>query len=650
MCRSAFAASLRLAFEPGTKPQRRRGGGGLRWLYPTPLILTIKNSHSVGESIGCQLYSIVLKPGDRIRMVVGLNEDGSSDTLDKRASAPKTATPLLLTLVAGLICYGLFFNRGLGLSVIGYSIAPAQRVLQGEVPYRDFLFNYTPGILWVNALLMKVFGVTLMTTRIGLFAFKLITLLTLYYVARRLTSPLKALLPVILTLAWPGYQQVFNVFPDQYLMLFALAGLICMLNYDDTGLARWLLLCGVATGAVFLFKYNVGVLLLGAAALAIALRELMTTRRVTIAAKAVALYGSGFAVVAATFVTYLIYNHAFGAMVSHFLHHAAEYSEARSVGLPSPILVLPSALLLIAIAAAFVVTSFYGREFQFISTAFMVAIVLGTGELLRSAWGKVFSDSAIALVAYLPPTVFAVSAALAVWQLKKSEQSVAVWWSRNGAVTITALFALAIYLEVFPRADYFHLVRVLPPVFMFFCVLLVRWRPVLAEQLRNKVKSPDNVASLVLAAPLLFLFVIGVNSTWEPQFESAFHFKDNRELTIERGRGILVEDRQAELTEGLVRLIQENSSKDDYIFSFAQRGSALYFLADRRNASRFLWWRSVGISPEEREGVMTMITNRRAKLIVVQDIAANKEIQDFIGDQYNHIGTVADIAVYGLRK
>src|SRR4030095_8933757 len=103
--------------------------------------------------------------------------------------------PLLLTIGAALICYGFFFSRGLGLSVIGYSIAPAERVMQGEVPYRDFLFNYTPGVLWLNALLMKVFGVTLMATRIGLLAFKLITLIALFYVARRLTSRWAALVP-----------------------------------------------------------------------------------------------------------------------------------------------------------------------------------------------------------------------------------------------------------------------------------------------------------------------------------------------------------------------------------------------------------------------------------------------------------------------
>jgi len=46
---------------------------------------------------------------------------------------------------------------------------------------------------------------------------------------------------------------------------------------------------------------------------------------------------------------------------------------------------------------------------------------------------------------------------------------------------------------------------------------------------------------------------------------------------------------------------------------------------------------------------MTMIAARRAKLIVVQDVAATQEIQDFIGDNYDQIGAVADIAVYGLK-
>lgn len=577
---------------------------------------------------------------------VGIEED-RSEVLNRSKPGWNEGLPILLALAGGLVCYGLFVNRGLGLSVIGYSVAPAERVLDGEIPYRDFLFNYTPGILWVNALLMKVFGATLMATRIGLFVFKLTTLLALYHLGRRLMNAWIALVPVVLTLAWLGHQQIFSVYPDQYLVIFALAGLLCMLNYNRSGGIGWVLLCGLATGTVFLFKYNVGVFLLASGLAVVLLRELMTTRRISGAAKAVALYTLGFTVVAGALAAYLVYNDAFSAMVGHFLHHAAEYSETRSVGLPSPAILVWSALILLpALAAGLVILFGAGRAFH---VYWIVALILDAWLVLEDWTGKAFSDSVIAWVAYFPPLLFLGALTLAAWQLK-NERRIETWWSDNGAMAVTGLFALAVYSEVFPRADYYHLVRVLPPVFLFFIVLLDRCMPAISEFLRKRVPSPTPSALLIMAAPIVFLIVIGVKDTWQPQFDSAFHFRDNHELAIDRGRGIMVDEKQAELAEGLVRLIQANSTPDDRIFSFAQRGSSLYFLAERKNPTRFLWWRSVGISGEEREAVRTTISNRRAKLIILQDIDANKEIQDFISPNYEHIGTVADIAVYGLRS
>jgi 4-amino-4-deoxy-L-arabinose transferase-like glycosyltransferase len=579
---------------------------------------------------------------------VRLEEGERPEILDRRVFAIKEAAPLLLTLAAGIICYGIFFNRGLGLSVIGYSIAPAERVMQGEVPYRDFLFNYTPGILWVNALLMKLLGVTLMTTRVGLFAFKLATLLALFYLARRLIGRCAALVPIALALAWLGHQQIFNVYPDQYLMLFALAGLLCMLNYNRTSRFRWLLVSGLCVGAVFLFKYNVGVLLVGSGIVAIASRELMTTRRLKQASRSIPIYVAGFLVAAGALAGYLGYQHAFAAMITHFLHHAAEYSETRSVMLPSPGAVLPATLVsLAAIAVGIFVLHKASRFFE----AYLIA-ALGVGALILIAptGAKTLRDSAVASVAYFPPLIFAASLALGIWQARRDRQDLQRWWLDNGALTITGLFALAVYLEVFPRADFYHLVRVLPPVFLFFAALLARCAPSIKDFLNEHTSAGGRASLMVMALPIGLLILAGVQDTWVPQFDPAFHPRDNCELTIERGRGILVEEKQADLTEGLVRLIQENSSPDDYIFSFAQRGSGLYFLAARRNPTRFLWWRAVGISTEEREAVMTMIANRKAKLIVVQDISANKEIQDFVGSNYQHVGTVADIAVYGLKR
>lgn len=565
-------------------------------------------------------------------------------SLNKRASALK-GLPVLLALAGGLVCYGLFYDRGLGLHVIGYSVAPAERVMHGEVPYRDFLFNYTPGILWVNALLMRVLGASIIATRIGLLVFKLATLMALYYLGRRLTSEWLALVPVVLTLAWLGHRQIFSVYPDQYLMLFALGALLCMLNYDRGSDTHWLFLCGLSIGAVFIFKYNVGVLLAGSGLLVVAIRELMTTRRVSSLVKETAIYLGGFAVVAGAMMAYLAYGHALVPMINHFVHHAAEYSETRSVGLPSPRLLLPSTVILLPVVAIGWLILFKARRvfgFYWIGVA-----VVGFCLVLQARPGRVFGDSVIAWAAYFPPLVFFLAAALAAWELRQT-RGIKDWWRDNKAIAITGLFALAVYLEVFPRADYYHLVRVLPPVFLFFVVLLYRCMPSLEALLRRQATATTRNALLVLATPAVFLFVAGVKDTWQPQFDG-FHLKDNRELAIDRGRGILVDEKQAELAEGLVRLVQDNSSPDDYIFSFAQRGAGIYFMAERKNATRILWWSAVGISAEERESVRAMIRERRAKLIIVQDVEANKEIQDFISANYDHLGTVADVAVYALR-
>src|SRR6185369_2080898 len=157
------------------------------------------------------------------------------ETEKPRARPLADGLPFLVTLAAGAVCYGLFYRRGLGLAVIGYSIAPTERLLQGEVPYRDFLFNYTPGILWLNALLMKAFGVSLLVVRVGLFAVKLLTLALIYDLARRAADGRLALLPVGLTLAWLGYEHIFNPYPDVYFMPLALLGLLCALHYNQSG-------------------------------------------------------------------------------------------------------------------------------------------------------------------------------------------------------------------------------------------------------------------------------------------------------------------------------------------------------------------------------------------------------------------------------
>src|SRR5205085_6308692 len=118
---------------------------------------------------------------------------------------------------------------------------------------------------------------------------------------------------------------------------------------------RWLLMGGLAAGAVFLFKHNVGVFVFGCGFIALALREWMAGASggrgeyIRGLLKRAMIYFIGFASVVAAMAVYLYSQHALGAMVEHFRHHAAAYSESRAIGLPSIKQLWPLALALIVV-------------------------------------------------------------------------------------------------------------------------------------------------------------------------------------------------------------------------------------------------------------------------------------------------------------
>jgi 4-amino-4-deoxy-L-arabinose transferase-like glycosyltransferase len=565
-----------------------------------------------------------------------------ADTISEVRHA-QPVLPLLIAAASGLICYGLFFNRGIWLSVVGYSIAPAERVMQGDVPYRDFLFNYTPGVLWLNAGVMKLFGVALMPIRIGLFAFKLASLIVLYLVGRRLIGPWPALIPVALTLGWLGHKYIFNVHPTQYSMLFVLLALFLMLAYDDREEKRWLLLCGVAIGCVLLLKYNVGILLLAAATASLLIRaKLMGSSLFSVdVVKKCAAVWAGFAVIAGLLCAYMAYHHALGPMVEHFMHHASDYAEERAVGLPPLRSLIPVAMACIAVGLGGLVTAHFAPKL--FRPYVLLAMVLGSTAILIPGRAYILKDSATAAMAYFPLLVF--GGALVMLLLRfRSGSSGSPTWKSEQQVVIVGLFALAAYLEVFPRADYYHLVRVLPPVFLLLCLLISQIFPV-AERY-CKTYRPRQATQLSMAMPLVVLLALGLQNTWRPQFDWRLRFINRFPVPADRARGILVGRHPAEIIGRTTEIIQQNSSEDDYIFSFARRGVAFYFLAGRRNPSRLLWWDSAGIKQEDKAAVLGMLPEKRMKLILIQDGLADAGVRAALDANYHRIASVADIGIY----
>ncbi len=73
---------------------------------------------------------------------------------------------LEIVLLLGAIFYYLFFaNKGIDLFDEGYFVHAAERIFQGEQPYRDFALQYSPAYFYLLAFLYKIFGPSILVGR-----------------------------------------------------------------------------------------------------------------------------------------------------------------------------------------------------------------------------------------------------------------------------------------------------------------------------------------------------------------------------------------------------------------------------------------------------------------------------------------------------
>jgi hypothetical protein len=577
-----------------------------------------------------------------------------------------------ITVAAAALVYGLFLKHGVAPAVVGYNLVPSDRVLSGEVPYRDFIYNYTPGVPWLNAALFKFLGTTLMNARLGVYAAKLATAALIYWVARRYLAGWLALLPVLMTLCWVGYGDILKVFPTQYGMALLL-GAWALLNgsepadrpgssddvgghHDTKGLgskklshSRSAMLggAGMLGGAVLLFKQNVGVfacaaIVLTAAGWALLRKGWGVSGAAKLAVARMLAVLAGILLVVAPAAGYLASRSALVPMLRHFRRHAVAYEEAKGIALPPPSSLAVSSLVAVAAIAIGVIVFKKARQlvpgYAGLVTVVLLMVV-GIGD--RAPSGLLYRSLA-AQIYYLP-----IYAALAggVWVVTlylKGDRG------RAAELIGLVLIAAAAFMEVFPRSDADHLVRVLPPSLLLVCVVVGELGRRLATGSPNgvggasmlheksaavrdlKATAVNNAGgqapshrrprqgfpSFLVASVALVISAIGLRVTWTPQFDGGLRMVENTPLQFERARGVCGSELEADRFNRIVEYIEQHTVPGDPIFTTARKMTALYFFADRPNTTRMLWFDSAGIPREDRELVYHAIAERKYRVIL----------------------------------
>jgi hypothetical protein len=142
----------------------------------------------------------------------------------------------------------------------GISTVGAERVLRGEMPYRDFWTMYAPGQFYLVALLFKIFGTHLLVEVVAASILCAAAACVYYWLVLNLVGrKLAALVPVGIFLAAmynTGYFKRLGSYPPAILFIFM--AINSMILYVKQGKLGYLFAAGVATGTAVIFKHDVG--------------------------------------------------------------------------------------------------------------------------------------------------------------------------------------------------------------------------------------------------------------------------------------------------------------------------------------------------------------------------------------------------------
>jgi 4-amino-4-deoxy-L-arabinose transferase-like glycosyltransferase len=212
----------------------------------------------------------------------------------------------------------------------GIILQGAQRILAGQIPYRDFFSFYTPGSYYAVALLFKIFGSSLPVARTALALAGAVLSSITYLLARRVCSRSIALtLAALATLTTLPYR--FLVLHNWDSTLWACLALYCAVRLLEMPSRKWAFALGLFASLTVLFEQSKGAgLCLGLGMGFLAIWFLQGRRNLLNRFEFLA-FVIGFAGPIAIAFAYFASQHAASTMLADWLWPLQHYSRANRV-------------------------------------------------------------------------------------------------------------------------------------------------------------------------------------------------------------------------------------------------------------------------------------------------------------------------------
>lgn len=525
---------------------------------------------------------------------------------------------LLVVACVSLYWVSRFYDRGISIVDEGFIASLAMRILNGDVPYRDFFTLITPGVLLLHAGLYELFGPSLLVGRYVLLVIATGIPILIYLVARHRLNPAASLAAACLSLIW-GPAALENINHANYNWVSHFFGLLALWQSSiavstSTSIAEpaveknrsiWrFLFIGISLGLAIFSKQTIG----GYAFIAISLffcwHEKGAWRF-----KALAAVCSGAFLVNLPLLLWLVWNDSLLAMWRHILLiPMSDFSREAALPYPSLWPLWPN----------------FPRVDLQVSIVFLALIPF----------------------AHLVVTGLWVAQRIRDFGGEKSPSSDTRRLSAQEALII--LYSGFAFLGNFPRPDYGHLIFNMSAGFITLMILASR---IHANIQHHWGRFPAWVAMLVLAT-LLFrpLFEQGIRNTlWTV---------GTRDSVLDTPRaGIKVSATAANIVNDVLAQLQRIKASGEEVF-ITPHAPLLFFLADVRNPTRYEVLMAGNYERGTMQEVIELLKKKRVGWVVLRHWPADNlmmsdyapEFTAFINQTYESTLRVETYEFFRLRS
>lgn len=481
--------------------------------------------------------------------------------------------PLVIALISFLFLQLLVFNKGLNFRDEGFLINNAIRILDGEIPYKDFFLTTTPGTYYLQSLVFKFFGIHVIFDRFLYMFFVVVLLTILNLLLDKINLIFKTLILLLITFTFTGIG-TFAFYNIEGLVLFLLAIYFYIKARDSKSKIFFV---GIVLGLLFIFKQSYGIYALGVFV------SLFFINNLRNAVRKILYMLSGYMVIIIPFVGYLIWNKAFLQFIYFAFIFAQEVKGHRSPFILTSLLFIPLFLIILYIIKRLPLRKAFIFLGIFMLGFFILYIRISPARLGR-------------LSTYIKDPLIYYYGFLLSFPIFIFSQFIKL---KNNNIFVYSACALSFFLASASSGRDFTTVIIMLPLIILLCT----------ELLSITHKNIFVLAIVIYSFFPLVFFGVSIKNLLTPV--------NYTKLELPQFEEILLPQETARDVKLIVKYIQKESDEKDSILCFPYC-PLINVLAQRKSGSYFSFFYPETIRIKDQNRVINDLTKNRTKIIILQ--------------------------------